>query len=95
MTNNVIQFKKALCYFVVLCFLFCPGSPSASLSNIKNNSMRTVPYALQSLPGDIWLKIVDHNGRRDGLRRTCRKLMAIIPAVYRAELLLVRQRPGH
>ena len=55
----------------------------------------TVPYALQSLPGDIWLKIVDHNGRRDGLRRTCRKLMAIIPAIYRAELLLVRQRPGH
>ena len=65
----------------------------------------TVPYALQSLPGDIWLKIVDHTGRRDGLRHTCRKLMGIIPAFYRAEVTgsddlgcfteFLRSRVGH
>ena len=65
----------------------------------------TVPYALQSLPGDIWLKIVDHTGRHNGLRRTCRKLMTIIPAVYRAKVTgsedlgcfteFLRSRVGH
>ena len=65
----------------------------------------TVPYALQSLPGEIWLKIVDHTGRHNGLRRTCRKLRAIIPAVYRAKVSgsedlgcfteFLRSRVGH
>ena len=41
---------------------------------------------LQSLPSDIWLEIVDHSGRRDALRRTCRKLMAIIPPFYCAKV---------
>ena len=43
----------------------------------------TVPY---TLPYNIWLEIVDHIGRRDELRRTCRKLMAIIPAFYCAKV---------
>ena len=65
----------------------------------------TVPYALQSLPGEIWLKIVDHTGRHNGLRRTCRKLMAIIPAIYCAKVTgsedlgcfteFLRSRVGH